>query len=402
MFGVLYEVVHGFLHVLQDLFGRGRGFLVEGLDHAVGPEEGLGCVGGFRDSVCVEEDLVAGLEVDLIFLVPGVFHAADDQAVAVLEEGEAAVLHQGRIFVAGVGGPDDACADFEDADPDSDEHFQLVVPADGVVGLFQDLGGGDAQHGVVLEDHLGDHHEEGGGDALAGDVRDAEAEVVVVDQEEIVKIPSDLPGGVHGGVNIKFTAVREGREFAGQHAVLDAGGHLQLGADPFLFHLFPVLFFYRRKLTADVEVDEHSDSRKREENAQGIKRGVLEQGLLFDDPDGGGPVFPAHGVPEPDREFVASSGQVCVVYGVQVASADGGLFPVKSLQLPGYLGIGQRIVIDIAVDRYFPDSGRNPEVSAVVGVDPDAVCIQIGDGDLECVDIFKRRFDIDLGDSACP
>ena len=44
--------------------------------------------------------------------------------------------------------------------------------------------------------------------------------MVVVDQEEVVEIPADLPRRVHDGVELKFLPVREGRKEMGQHGGL--------------------------------------------------------------------------------------------------------------------------------------------------------------------------------------
>ena len=70
---------------------------------------------------------------------------------------------------------------------------------------------------MVFDEGLGDHHEEGGGDALAGDVGDDHGQVVVVHQEEVVEVAAHLLGGVHGGVDIELLPVGEGGEDPGQH-----------------------------------------------------------------------------------------------------------------------------------------------------------------------------------------
>ena len=120
------------------------------------------------------------------------------------------------------------------AEPGRDEHVLAVVRADLLVHRAEGLGrAGPAEH-IVLHKDLGDHHEQRRGHALARDVRHHQAQVIVIDQEEVIEIAADLLGRVHGGVDIEFVAVREGREDAGQHVRLDARGQRQLGADALL------------------------------------------------------------------------------------------------------------------------------------------------------------------------
>ena len=78
----------------------------------------------------------------------------------VLEQGEAPVLHQRRIFVPGVGCREFAGADLQDANPDSDKHVNLIVGAERFIRFGKDIRGSLSQHGAALHDDLGYHHEE--------------------------------------------------------------------------------------------------------------------------------------------------------------------------------------------------------------------------------------------------
>ena len=68
------------------------------------------------------------------------------------------------------------------------------------------------------------HHEKGSGNALAGYVADDQAQVILINQEEVIQVAADLPGRGHGGIEIELMSVRERRENLGQEAGLDPGG----------------------------------------------------------------------------------------------------------------------------------------------------------------------------------
>ena len=76
---------------------------------------------------------------------------------------------------------------------------------------------------------LAPHHEQGGGDPFAGNVRNDQRQRIFIHKEEIVKISSHLPGRIHHGVEVKITAWK--REVPGQSCQLDGAGKFQ-----FLFH----------------------------------------------------------------------------------------------------------------------------------------------------------------------
>lgn len=107
----------------------------------------------------------------------------------------------------------------------------VVVFAQLIVDLFQRHLGRDTGLDGVFQKRLGDHHEHRRGHALAGYVRHHQRQVVVVDQEEVVKVAADLLGRAHGGKDVKLLPAREGREDARQHRRLNVLGHVQLRAD---------------------------------------------------------------------------------------------------------------------------------------------------------------------------
>ena len=59
--------------------------------------------------------------------------------------------------------------------------------------------------------------------------------MIVIHQEEVIKISSHLLGRRHGCIDINLLSVRERRKYARKHVCLDSGRNVQLGPDPFLF-----------------------------------------------------------------------------------------------------------------------------------------------------------------------
>ena len=55
--------------------------------------------------------------------------------------------------------------------------------------------------------------------------------MVLIDQEEIVKVAAHLFRRVHAGIDIEFRTIREGWEGARQHRLLNTGRQRKLGAD---------------------------------------------------------------------------------------------------------------------------------------------------------------------------
>ena len=104
LLGGAYEGGDGITDGRENGF-RGAGFGgPERLDHAVSAVHLLFGVRGFRDTVGVDEEAGTGLQVQGVFPVADALHAAQDEAVFVLQKLKGAVCGaDGRIFVAGAG-----------------------------------------------------------------------------------------------------------------------------------------------------------------------------------------------------------------------------------------------------------------------------------------------------------
>ena len=234
--GLLHAVregVDGGRHVAEQFIRCRVGRDVQGLEQPLGPEEVEVSVCGLGDAVCVDEECVAGLEGQDLFAVLRAAHAAEDEAMLVLEELERAVgMAEGGVLVARVGGRQDAGRHFEDAEPGGDEHVLVVAFTQLLVDVGEDFGRRAAQLGAVLDHDLGRHHEEGGRGAFAGNVRNDEAEVVVVDEEEVIEVAADFLGGGHMGVKAELVPFRERREGVRDDPLLDAARDIQFAFHP--------------------------------------------------------------------------------------------------------------------------------------------------------------------------
>ena len=136
--------------------------------------------------------------------------------------------------MAGIGGGEDAGGDFQDAEPDGDEHLLRIAGADLLIDLGQDFTGVQLMLGDVMNEGGGLHHEEGSRDALAGNIADDDTEMVIINEEEVIEVAADLPGGIHGGIDAELVPVREGMGRIGQEAGLDPGGEGELRGDALL------------------------------------------------------------------------------------------------------------------------------------------------------------------------
>ena len=134
----------------------------------------------------------------------------------------------GRIFVSGVGRLQFSGRELKDTEPHRDEKFRLVALADAVIDAFQNRGGrGVFQKGEIVDQDLGGHHKESSRNAFAGDISHDEAEMVVVDQEEVIEVSADLLRRIHGCEDLKFLTVRESGEDTGNHSLLDLACHIE-------------------------------------------------------------------------------------------------------------------------------------------------------------------------------
>ena len=79
-------------------------------------------------------------------------------------------------------------------------------------------------------------HHDGSRDSLSAHVPYDEEEFPVP-YEEIEDVPSHFPGGLEGPEYVNIGAVRERREFLGQHLFLDTPRDMEFIADPCLVHI---------------------------------------------------------------------------------------------------------------------------------------------------------------------
>ena len=87
---------------------------------------------------------------------------------------------------------------------------------------------------MIFDQRLGYHHKQCRRDAFAGHIRDHDPEMILIDQEEVIKVSAYLFCRLHCCVNIKFTAFRKRREDLRQHIRLNLGRHIKLCTDPLL------------------------------------------------------------------------------------------------------------------------------------------------------------------------
>ena len=131
--------------------------------------------------------------------------------------------HAGRV-VAGVDIRDVARLRVVDAVEDGDEHRierfarQHAVCLHRRTDRVETARAGEAQQGVAHR------HEERGRHTLAGDIRHGEADVALVDAEEVVEVAADILSRTHGGMDVYLRReVGEGRELAREDGKLDLG-----------------------------------------------------------------------------------------------------------------------------------------------------------------------------------
>ena len=160
----------------------------------------------------------------------------------VLDDLEPAVAHHDRVLVSCVRRGHFAGTDLEDTQPDCDKHLHLIIRTKGFIGFGQNLARRPAKHRAALQNDLGDHHKQRCRHAFSADVRHDDAQMIFIDQEKVVEVAADFSGRIHDRIDVEFFSLREGRENAGQHALLDLVRHLQLRADPLLLRCYRLNF----------------------------------------------------------------------------------------------------------------------------------------------------------------
>ena len=286
-----------------------------------------------RQSVCIHEDFVPGFQGKLILLIGHVFQAADHEAVFILEQREFTVLHQSGVFVSCIRCREFAGADLQNSDPDGNEHVHLIVAAEGFIGFCKDIGRSLPQHGAALHDDFGNHHKQRGGNALATDIGNHQAKMILIDQEKVVKVSAYLPGGIHGCVNVKLRPLGEWREFMRQHASLDPACHFQLCIQPLLLQCFPVLDFQPSGFSSVIPQDTGTQREHSRQQTGNVEERLFIEGLLFDDLHGIGFAAVFEGILHIHDELISTARQVRVHHRSQIFPAHGCGLSVKSLHL---------------------------------------------------------------------
>ena len=123
----------------------------------------------------------------------------------------------------------------QNPEPDCDKHFLAVVRTDDLIDGFQHLSRAFSVHDSVFHNDFGNRHKQGAGDAFSGNIGDDKTEVVIVDQEEIVKITAHFLCGIHQRIEIELFPLRERRKHIRKHGCLNTGRKGELCSDLLLF-----------------------------------------------------------------------------------------------------------------------------------------------------------------------
>ena len=155
---------------------------------------------------------------------------------------------QDRMLMPRIGGDAFSGGDLQNRQPHGHKQLRLVALEQLLIDIGQSHRRRFTALNTVAQQNARDHHEQRRRHTLSGHIRHHQADVIVVEQEEIVEIAADLLRRIHGGVNIKFIAVREGREQMRQLAGLNGLRHAKLGTDPLLLrrHLADLLHIPHR------------------------------------------------------------------------------------------------------------------------------------------------------------
>ena len=138
------------------------------------------------------------------------------------------------MLVAGVRRHAFAGAQLNDRHPHRHKQFRVVSVTQLVVHVVQDLSRLLTQLRPVLDQRLGNRHEQRRGYALAAHVRHNHAQVIIVQHVEVVEVSADFFCRIHRGIDVKVSSFRERRENTRQHIRLDLCGNVQFRADAFL------------------------------------------------------------------------------------------------------------------------------------------------------------------------
>lgn len=225
------------------MFERGFAAGFQAGEEAIDAEVLAGVVFGFVQTIGAEVEAVAGREVDGLLLIGRIGENAHGDAGGVADERGGAGVEMDGAEVAG--GDITESAGLLVQDPV--EHREIAghggIGAKLPVEAGDDFGGrGDgiatgAVWGGVVEERAvrgrGQHvsegdGEEGGGDAVAGDIEDVDGEVLVIEGEDVEGVAADVDAG-KGAVG--EAEAGEVGETGGEQGLLGLGGGLEILLD---------------------------------------------------------------------------------------------------------------------------------------------------------------------------
>lgn len=229
----------------EALFEGGGATGFEDGEEAVDAEVFAGVIFGFVQAIGAEVEAVAGREVDGLFLIGGVGENADGDAGGIADERGRTVVEMDGAEVSGGGIAEGAGL------PVQDPVKHCEVAGHGGIGgklpveAGDDFGGrgdgiatGAVRGGVVEEGAVrgGGQHvsesdgEEGGGDAVAGDIEDVDGELLVIEGEDVEGVAADVDAGE--GTESEAEAGKAGEARGEQGPLRLSGGFEILFDDP--------------------------------------------------------------------------------------------------------------------------------------------------------------------------
>ena len=160
--------------------------------------------------------------------------------MSVFHEVELAVLvSESRMLMTRVGSHSVACLQVDDGQPDRYEQACLVALAELCVDISENLCRCAALQRPVLDEGLGNDHEQCSGNSLARDICHDQGNVAVIHHEEVVEVSPYFLCGNHGGVQVELLGVGIRRENPRQHVGLDLCSDIELCADALLLRRDP-------------------------------------------------------------------------------------------------------------------------------------------------------------------
>ena len=130
--------------------------------------------------------------------------------------------------------------DIQDTVEYGHEHVVYAFLAENVVGTLHTHGSRVFGQCDGTYHSPADSHEDCGGNTFARHIGNDEAQAVLVDAEEIIKIPSYIFGSVHIGIQVERFQLRKRRKCLGQDCLLDFLGDMQVVLDGFQLCVFPL------------------------------------------------------------------------------------------------------------------------------------------------------------------